>query len=389
VTTLLLIAFVLLALAYASMRARQRRHAANVAHHAAAVLRAAHGEANDGDRSNSATTAATTTTTTAASAASTTVVVPPGTAPVGGPYEMTTGAQATHIQLSNGVVMPRVGFGTAGLRDSRRAVAAALDAGYTLIDTAAQVAVWYRNEIAIGDVLADRGGRDDIFITTKVHPQDHGATRARRSVDASLVHLRTTYVDLVLLHFPECWGDICDQDALPVEGTWRDSWRVLEALYDEKKIRAIGVSNFRAWQLDELHTFARIQPHVIQTWFDPYEQATDVRERCSRYGWHFQAYSTLGSQWWSTVHANPVIDRRWLHERDERHALLRVAARHPQRSLAQLVLRWSLQHGVSVVPKSNNAQHIAENIDVFDARHRLDDDDVRAIDALGGTLRRE
>ena len=144
--------------------------------------------------------------------------------------------------LSNGVVMPLVGFGCAGYVRSP-ALQDAIDVGYTLFDTA-QAKEWYLEDELGNAIGASKIEREQLFLTSKLHPRDLGATRTLEAFPDSLKRLRTTYLDAFLLHYPHCFGDLCPKDAdgrpTEPEGTWRDAWGALEKLYNEGKIRAIG-----------------------------------------------------------------------------------------------------------------------------------------------------
>ena len=299
------------------------------------------------------------------------------------------------VTLSNGVVMPRVGYGCAG-RLGRRTLGEALAAGYRGFDTS-QAKEWYLEEelgaavaaaLASGNdngavAAAPEGGgsppavgplpasRAELFLETKLHPRDHGEKAALRAFPTSLRQLQTTYVDAFLLHYPSCFGDLCGPT--PPEGTWRDSWRALETLYDAGQTRAIGVSNFSPEDLRQLLAHARIRPHLVQSWMDPLQQARPLRALCAQHGILFQAYSTLGTQWLSRTRINPVL----------RHPTLAAVGREVGRSAAQVALRWALQHGVAVIPRSSKPRNMAANLRLFD--FALSDEHMAAIDALDGT----
>jgi len=247
----------------------------------------------------------------------------------------------------------------------------AIEAGYRLFDTA-QAKEWYL-EAELGEALEMSGAnRSSLFITTKLHPRDLGETSTLAAFPRSLSNLRTTYLDAFLLHYPRCFGSLCGP--APAEGTWKDSWRALEALYERGEVRAIGVSNFGTPELKELiESVARIRPHVVQSWMDPLHQERPLREFCRAHGILFQAYSTLGTQWAGRgVKVNPVL----------RHPVIGGIASKVLRSAAQVTLRWALQHGVAIIPRSSKPAHMAASLRLFD--FELSPAQMNAIDALDG-----
>ena len=188
-----------------------------------------------------------------------------------------------YVTLRSGGRMPLVGFGTAGLGEgTAAAVHAALDAGYRLLDSA-QAREWYREDL-VGEGLAASGvARADVFLTSKVHPRHLGPTATPARLQHSLRELRTDYLDLLLLHYPECWGDLCG--GVQPEGTWRDGWRALEAMRASGAVRALGVSNFDARQLRELLDFAAVPPDVVQAHSDPFSQARERKHQAGVEEW--------------------------------------------------------------------------------------------------------
>jgi len=190
--------------------------------------------------------------------------------------------------------MPLIGFGTAALSD-HSALDEAYNAGYRMFDTASDTGPWYRTEIPIGNLLVhpEENDREELFLITKLHPQDHGGNSSINSFQQSLTNLQTVYLDLFLIHFPECWGDLCKTK--PV-GTWKDTWVAVEHLYRNKRIRAIGVSNFNLHQLKELDKIAKIKPQVLQTWYDPFHRDEALINYCKSKDIQVMAYSSLGSQ---------------------------------------------------------------------------------------------
>ena len=174
-------------------------------------------------------------------------------------------------------------------------------------------------------------------------------------------------------HYPECWGDLCG--GIQPEGTWKDSWRALEAAHKKGTIRSLGVSNFDARQVKELLAFATVKPSVVQANSDPFAANAELQNVCAQNGVAFVAYSTLGTQWWGRGYhnGNPVLNAP---------AVVDAASAHGV-SPAQAVLRWALHRKQCVIPRSGDAAHIAAN-------RRLDfeltDDELRRIDELDGTI---
>jgi diketogulonate reductase-like aldo/keto reductase len=239
------------------------------------------------------------------------------------------------LRLASGVDIPRVGLGVfrAGRgAETRDAVAEALRVGYRHVDTARI----YGNEQDVGAALRSSGvARGELFVTTKLWNEDQGYDPALRAFDASLERLGLDYVDLYLLHWP-------------VEGRRLESWRALEQLLAEKRVRAIGVSNFMVHHLDELLAHARVVPAVNQIELSPFLQQRDVQARCREHGIAVEAYS-------------PLTKGARL-----RHPVVTDVAKQVGKSAAQVLLRWGLQHDLVVLPKSTHAERIAENFALFD-----------------------
>ena len=193
---------------------------------------------------------------------------------------MPDGDADAYVTLRSGARMPRVGFGTAGLGERTAvAVSAALAAGYRLLDSA-QAREWYREDLVGAALEATALPREAVFLTTKVHPRHLGFEATASRVAVSLRELHTQYVDLLLLHYPACWGDRCGGDT--PAGTWRDSWRALEAAKAAGTARHLGVSNFDAAQLHELLSWAKEPPDVVQAHSDPFSQARPLRPASPR-----------------------------------------------------------------------------------------------------------
>ncbi|RLK49716.1 aldo/keto reductase [Microbacterium telephonicum] len=254
------------------------------------------------------------------------------------------------VTLNNGVEIPQLGFGVFQVPDDETtaAVAAALDAGYRSIDTAAI----YGNETGVGRALADSGiPREELFITSKVWNADHGYDATLRAYDTTLDKLGLDALDLYLIHWPT-----------PRRDLYLDTWRALERLYADGRVRAIGVSNFQPAHLDRLVDAGTIVPAVNQVELHPALQNRAVIADDDRHGVATEAWSPLAQ---GAVLADPAIT---------------AIASARERTPAQVVLRWHLQQGRIVIPKSVTPHRIAENLDVFD--FTLTDDELAAIDAL-------
>ncbi|GHG98495.1 aldo/keto reductase [Streptomyces rubradiris] len=255
------------------------------------------------------------------------------------------------IILNNGVEMPQLGYGVWQVPDdeAERAVATALQAGYRSIDTAAI----YGNEEGTGKAIAASGvPREEIFVTTKVWNSDHGYDATLRAFDASLAKLGLDYVDLYLIHWP-----------LPSRDTYVDTYRAFEKLYADKRVRAIGVSNFLPDHLRRLTEETSVIPAVNQIELHPHLQQRESRALHAELGIATEAWSPLGQ-------GKGLL---------EVPAIVAIARKH-DRTPAQVVLRWHLQLGNIVIPKSVTPSRIEENIAVFD--FSLDDEDLAAISAL-------
>lgn len=254
-----------------------------------------------------------------------------------------------YITLNNGVQMPILGFGVYQVpeADTEAAVSAALEAGYRSIDTAAA----YRNEAAVGRAIAASGiPRDDIFVTTKLWVSDAGETPARAAFERSLTKLGLDRLDLYLIHQP--FGD------------WYGSWRAMEKLYAEGLSRAIGVSNFYPDRLADLIVHNEIVPAVNQIETHPFNARVADQEYMARKGVAIESWGPF-AEGKHGIFTNPTLTG--------------IGERYGK-SAAQVVLRWLIQRGVIVIPKSVRPERMAENIDVFD--FALSDADMAAIATL-------
>ena len=256
------------------------------------------------------------------------------------------------ITLNNGVEMPLVGFGTYQITDPdecERSVLSAMEAGYRLIDTAQN----YGTERAVGAAVRASGlPREELFITSKVWFKNHESGACRESVLRSLDRAGLDYLDLMLIHWP--FGD--------VYAAWRD----LEALYDEGVLRAIGVSNFAPDRLIDISLYNRVTPAVNQVETHLYCQQQAAHTWMEKYKVAHQAYAPLGQSRINDMFALPAVQ---------------AAAQAHGKTPAQVALRFLVQQGISVIPKSVHAERIRENIDIFDfALTEAEMDVLRAVD---------
>jgi 2,5-diketo-D-gluconate reductase A len=259
-------------------------------------------------------------------------------------------ANMPQIDLNDGRRIPQVGFGVFQVppEETAQAVTLALQSGYRAIDTAAA----YRNERAVGEAIRSSGlDRDEVFVTTKVWSDDHGAERTRAAFEASLERLGLDEVDLYLIHWP-----------VPARGLYVETWRTLTELHADGRARSIGVSNFQPDHLRAIIEDSGVAPAVNQIELHPRLQQAQLRR--------VHAEHRIVTEAWSPLARGGVLDDP---------VITRLAERH-DRTPAQIVLRWHVQLGNVVIPKSVTPERIRANIDVFD--FALDDDEVRSIEAL-------
>jgi 2,5-diketo-D-gluconate reductase A len=254
-----------------------------------------------------------------------------------------------YITLSNGVKMPILGYGVYQVTqdECERCVLDALKAGYRSIDTAQS----YFNEEQVGSAIQKSGvPREEIFLTTKVWLEHYGYEQTKASVMESMRKLQTDYLDLVLLHqpFSDAYG----------------AWRALEELYEAGKLRAIGISNYYPDRMVEFANFNRIKPMVNQIETHIFNQQKVSKEWADKYGIQLEAWAPFGEGRGGTFD-NPVIAD--------------IAAKHGK-TPAQIMLRWHIQWGIVVIPKSTHYERMVENFNVFD--FALTDEDMTAIAAL-------
>ena len=254
--------------------------------------------------------------------------------------------------LNNGQKIPQFGFGVFQIKpaDTVAATLRALEAGYRHIDTAQM----YGNEREVGQAIAQSDlDRADVFVTSKLNNGFHRPDDARRAFDESLQALGFDYVDLFLIHWP-----------LPTryDGDFVSTWRTMEAFYRDGRARSIGVSNFQPHHLRRLHEETEVVPAVNQIEVHPYLTQPDVREFCAEH--------QIAVEAWSPIAQGKVLDDPTITALAEKYG----------KSPAQVVLRWHIERGDIVFPKSVTPERIVENIDIFD--FELDGQDVDAISAL-------
>jgi len=258
--------------------------------------------------------------------------------------------EAPVVTLHDGVELPQFGFGTWQIpeEETQERVEEALAVGYRHIDTAAA----YGNEAGVGAAIAASGvRREDVFVTTKLWNSQQGYDEALRAFEKSLQRLGTGHVDLYLIHWP-----------LPSRDLYLDTWRAFERIREEGGARSVGVSNFRAEDLERIEREAELLPTVNQIELHPRFQQAELR------AWH--ADHDVATEAWSPLAQGDLL---------EDDTIATVAAHH-DRTPAQIILRWHLQVGNVVIPKSAHPERIRQNFEVFD--FALSEDDMAAIERL-------
>lgn len=255
-----------------------------------------------------------------------------------------------NVTLANGVKMPMLGYGVYQVtkEECEKCVLDALSVGYRSLDTAQS----YFNEEEVGSAIVKSGiPREDIFLTSKVWLEHYGYDKCKKSVEESLRKLQTDYIDLMLLHQP--FSD------------YYGSWRALEDLYDEGKLRAIGISNFYPDRMVDIASFSRIRPMVNQIEIHPHNQQKIAKEWNEKYGVQLEAWAPFGEGKGGLF---------------EDKTLLAIGEKYGK-SAAQVILRWHLQRGIVVIPKSTHIERMKENLDVFDFElSAADMDTIAALD---------
>ncbi|PPK48261.1 aldo/keto reductase [Clostridium algidicarnis] len=245
------------------------------------------------------------------------------------------------FKLNNGIQMPCLGFGTFEIEKDdaiRASILEALNVGYRHIDTASM----YKNEEGIGNAIKESDVlRREIFLTSKVWNGDHGYDSTLKAFEASLKKLKTDYLDLYLIHWPKNLN--------------KETWKALERLYDEKLIRAIGVSNFKVHHLNEIMRKANICPMVNQVEFHPQLQNKEVLDFCLKNNIQVEA--------WGPLMQGEVFSID----------LMKDLAIKYNKTISQITLRWDIQMGVVAIPKSVTKSRIKENTEIFDFEISLED----------------
>lgn len=253
------------------------------------------------------------------------------------------------VTLNNGVIMPQVGYGVYQVSpaECERCVSDALSVGYRMIDTAQA----YHNEEGVGAAVNNSGiARDELFLVSKIWISNYGYEKAKRSIDVSLRKLGTDYIDLMLLHQP-----FCDRYG---------AYRAMEEAYKEGKLRAIGVSNFYPDHFIDLASNVEILPAVNQVETHVFDQQIAAQKYMQEFGTHIMAWAPL-AEGRNGFFTNPVLE---------------TIGKKYGKSVAQVALRWLLQRGVIIIPKSTHIERMQQNIDIFD--FELSDEDMAEIAAL-------
>ena len=260
-----------------------------------------------------------------------------------------------YVTLNDGNIIPQMGLGVYMIRGDEATYEACLSAlkmGYRHIDTAHA----YQNERGVGKAVKESGiDRNEIWITSKLWPSEYGEGKTMEAIDKMLKRLDTEYIDLLLLH--QQFGDYI--------GAWRD----MEKAVALGKVRSIGLSNFESERLEEVLDIAKIKPSVLQVECHPYYQQNELKKRISSYGTKIESWYPLG-------HADPEL----LNE-----DVFTSLAKKYGKSNAQIILRWHIQEGNIVFPKTTNPKHMEENFDIFD--FMLTDEEIDAIHKLDKGVR--
>jgi diketogulonate reductase-like aldo/keto reductase len=261
--------------------------------------------------------------------------------------------RTAYTTLNNAMQMPLLGLGTWDMygKEAEQATLDALEIGYRLIDTA----TLYRNEKEIGNAIKRSGIlRNELFVTTKVPNPQQGYDSTLKAFDASMKSLNIDYIDLYLVHWP-------------IREKRKDTWKALEYLYNNKQVKAIGVANYLLPFLKELETYSSITPVIDQMEFSPWLYLKDELKYCRQHNIQLQSYSPL-------TRRKKFSDNR-----------LQQLGKKYNKTPAQIILRWNIEHEVSTVPKSSNKKRLQENFDIFD--FSLAKEDIEVIDSFNENFR--
>ena len=254
-----------------------------------------------------------------------------------------------YVKLSNGVEIPQLGFGVFQIppQQTKDAVSKAIEVGYRHFDTAQA----YMNEEGVGQAIAESGiPREEFFITTKVWHSDHGYDETKKACEESLKKLQTDYIDLYLIH--QNIGDVFA------------TWRALEELYEEGKVKAIGVCNFTETRFTNLALHSKINPMVNQIEINPFYQQQGTEDFHDKFGTLIESWGPL-AEGRNGIFKNPILTQ--------------IGEKYGK-SVAQVIIRWIMQRGIIVFPKSVKQERMEENFNVFD--FELSDDDMEKIKEL-------
>ena len=259
--------------------------------------------------------------------------------------------EQTYITLNDGNKIPQFGLGVFQISGDEKTKEACLEAfklGYRHVDTAHA----YQNERGVGQAVKESGlPREEIWITTKLWPSEYGEGKTAKAIDKMLERLQTDYIDLLLLH--QQFGDYL--------GAWKD----MEKAVAEGKVKSIGLSNFESERLEEVLAAATINPSVLQVECHPYYQQNDLKKRIA-------PYNTVIESWYPLGHGDAALI--------EEPVFTKLAEKYGKTN-AQIILRWHIQEGIIVFPKSSNPVHIKENIDIFDFELTVEEmNEIRQLD---------
>ncbi|MDB5167661.1 MAG: glyoxal reductase [Candidatus Saccharibacteria bacterium] len=270
--------------------------------------------------------------------------------------------KVTDIILNNKLLIPQLGLGVWQANDGSEvesAVTSAINAGYRLIDTAAI----YGNETGVGRAIKNSNvAREELFITTKVWNGDQGYDKTLAAFDHSMKLLGLEYLDMYLIHWP-----------LPAKALYNETWKAMEELYNQGRVKAIGVCNFQIPHLQDLMAHATIQPAVNQIELHPYFPQTELRKFAKENNIAIESWSPIGGKGGTggnSSHDVPLLEQ----------PILTTIGLKYNKTPAQVVIRWHIQNGLIVIPKSVHEDRIKQNFDVFD--FELTDDDMKAINGL-------